>query len=120
VNERAMPLHAALAAVTTRIAERSAVARGAYLRKCAAARAAGPHRTRLSCGNLAHGFAASAGHEKQALAARERPNIGIVTAYNDMLSAHQPFESYPAALKKAAWLAAVLSPSTRVITLPWP
>jgi len=105
VNERAMPLHAALAAVTTRIAERSAVARGAYLRKCAAARAAGPHRTRLSCGNLAHGFAASAGHEKQALAARERPNIGIVTAYNDMLSAHQPFETYPAALKKAAWLA---------------
>ena len=96
-------LHATVAAVTARIAERSVTTRAAYLERIDSARAAGPRRAQLSCGNLAHGFAACTVHEKKALAARDRPNVAIVSAYNDMLSAHQPFETYPAAIKQAAW-----------------
>ncbi len=98
-------IHPVIAAVTTRIVERSAAERAAYLAKIAAAELKGPHRATLSCGNLAHGFAACSLQEKQALASRVRPNIAIVSAYNDMLSAHQPFESYPALIKQAAWQA---------------
>jgi len=100
-----MSLHPTLAAVTERIVARSVAERSAYLAKIDRAQRAGPQRGKLSCGNLAHGFAACSTHEKRALAARERPNIAIVSAYNDMLSAHQPFESYPAAIKQAAWAA---------------
>jgi phosphogluconate dehydratase len=100
-----LALHPTLAAVTQRIAARSRDDRAAYLARVRAAQGGGRHRAVLSCGNLAHGIAACAPTEKHALAARERPNIAIVTAYNDMLSAHQPFESYPAALKRAAWAA---------------
>jgi phosphogluconate dehydratase len=96
-------LHATVVSVTERIAERSVTTRAAYLERIDAARAAGPRRAQLACGNLAHGFAACAPHEKKALVAHDRPNIAIVSAYNDMLSAHQPFESYPAAIKQAAW-----------------
>jgi phosphogluconate dehydratase len=94
-----------LAAVTARVVERSAAERRAYLDRIAAASQRGPQRSRLACGNLAHGFAACSPPEKQALAAAERPNIAIVSAYNDMLSAHQPFETYPAEIKRAAWVA---------------
>ena len=84
-----MPLNATVARVTQRIVERSARHRGEYLGRIDAAREAGPRRRRMSCGNLAHGFAGCAA-DKAALRAVAGPNIAVVTAYNDMLSAHQP------------------------------
>ncbi len=93
-----MPLHPAIAAVTDRIRARSETLRGEYLDRMGRAAAAGPVRAHLSCGNQAHAYAAM-GPDKDALAAGRTPNIGIVTAYNDMLSAHQPFESYPALIR---------------------
>ncbi len=88
--------------VTERIKQRSEDSRGAYLARIHAAAQQSPNRSSLSCSNLAHGMAASGAAEKQALAGAKTPNIGIVSAYNDMLSAHQPFESYPALIKQAA------------------
>ncbi|WP_240125088.1 phosphogluconate dehydratase [Thermomonas alba] len=97
----AVPLHPVIARITARIAERSRATRAGYLAQMEAARAQGPFRHRLSCGNLAHAFAA-AGPDKPALRAGRGPHIGIVTAYNDMLSAHQPLEHYPALIRMAA------------------
>lgn len=96
-----MSLHPVVERVTLRIAERSADSRRAYLARVDAARAPGPARLRLSCGNLAHGFAAS-GDDKPALRGSVAANIGIVTSYNDMLSAHQPMEHYPALIRAIA------------------
>lgn len=93
-----MALNPTLAAVTDRIIARSAPTRRAYLDLIAAARDTGLGRPRLSCGNLAHGFAAS-GEDKPAIRAGTAMNIGIVTAYNDMLSAHQPYGRYPEMIK---------------------
>ena len=95
------PLHPVVAEVTARIVERSAPGRTAYLDRIRAAGDRGPARGRLACANLAHGFAASDAPAKQALRGRTKPNVAIVSAYNDMLSAHQPFETYPRALKQA-------------------
>ncbi|MBR9825289.1 MAG: phosphogluconate dehydratase [Alphaproteobacteria bacterium] len=95
------PLNPTVAAVTDRIRQRSAASRRAYLDLIETARRDGRHRDALSCGNLAHGFAACGGSDKQALKAGGWANIGIVTAFNDMLSAHQPFEKYPPIIKKA-------------------
>ena len=83
-----------------RRAQRRAAA-SAYLERIRAAAAEGPARGDLGCANLAHGFAACGADEKLHLRATERRNVAIVSAYNDMLSAHQPFERYPAILKKA-------------------
>jgi phosphogluconate dehydratase len=91
-------LHPQIAAVTARIAERSARSRSAYLDFIAGERDRGGGRPRLSCGNLAHGFAAS-GDDKSTIRAGGLMNIGIVTAYNDMLSAHQPYGRYPEQIK---------------------
>jgi phosphogluconate dehydratase len=88
--------------VTTRIRQRSKKTRAAYLSRVDSAANNGPARKTLSCGNLAHATAASRKRDKATLAANTRANIGIVSAYNDMLSAHQPFEQYPALIKKAA------------------
>ena len=96
-----MSLHPVVERVTERIRERSAPTRSAYLARIEVARAKGTARARLSCGNLAHGFAAS-GDDKDALKLQVKPNLGIVTAYNDMLSAHQPFATYPELIKMAA------------------
>ena len=74
--------------VTERIRERSRPAREAYLARVDAAAARGVHRTQLGCANLAHGFAACNAADKAALAGDAVPNLGIITAYNDMLSAH--------------------------------
>ncbi len=93
-----MPV-AAIEAVTRAVRERSAAARGAYLSRLDAAAKGGRPRSRLSCGNLAHGFAACAADEKVLLQGADAPNVAIVSAYNDMLSAHQPFESYPAIIR---------------------
>ncbi len=87
--------------VTARIIERSRTTRSAYLAKIHAARESEPARGLLGCGNLAHGFAA-AGADKPALRARRAPNIGIISSYNDMLSAHQPLQHYPELIKMAA------------------
>ena len=95
-------LHPVVAQVTQRIVERSRARRDAYLARIDAAQGSGPQRRRLSCGNLAHGFAACASGDKQALRSGHAPNLGIVTSYNDMLSAHQPLERFPDLLKAAA------------------
>jgi phosphogluconate dehydratase len=94
-------LHPVVESVTARIAERSRRTRADYLARMDAARQAGPARQRLSCGNLAHGFAAS-GPDKPRLRGGDTGNIGIVTSYNDMLSAHQPYEPYPSLIRMAA------------------
>ncbi|TXI48233.1 MAG: phosphogluconate dehydratase [Lysobacter sp.] len=96
-----MPLHPVVERVTARIAERSRHTRSAYLDKIERARTQGPARGRLGCGNLAHGFAA-AGGDKPMLKTGAGGNLGIVTAYNDMLSAHQPMEHYPTLIRMAA------------------
>jgi len=88
--------------VTDRIAARSADTRRDYLRRVDEARQAGVNRAVLSCGNLAHGFAACSPSDKAKLAGNRALNLGIVTSYNDMLSAHQPYETYPAIIKDAA------------------
>ncbi|MGI9200526.1 MAG: dihydroxy-acid dehydratase, partial [Woeseiaceae bacterium] len=88
--------------VTKRIQERSETSRRAYLARIHAAANNGPSRTGLSCSNLAHGMAASRKSDKESLTAGKAANIGIVSAYNDMLSAHQPFEEYPAQIKQVA------------------
>ena len=98
-----MAMNAAIHDVTQRIIERSRDTRADYLARMDAAGHAGPHRGRMSCSNLAHGFAAEGEGVKDALAGDTRPNVGIVTAFNDMLSAHQPFERYPDIIKQAAW-----------------
>jgi len=96
-----MALHDTLHKVTQRIAARSRDSRGAYLENLARAAEAGPARAHLSCGNQAHAYAAMA-QDKQRLAEGRAPNLGIVTAYNDMLSAHQPFQGFPDVIKAAA------------------
>lgn len=96
-----MSLHPTIARVTDRIRARSADSRGLYLERLAKAATDGPARGHLACGNQAHAYAAM-GDDKAALAAGRAPNIGIVTAYNDMLSAHQPFETYPTLIRAAA------------------
>jgi phosphogluconate dehydratase len=93
-----MTLHPAIEAVTARIVERSAQTRGRYLQLIRDQRERGIDRSRMACGNLAHGFAA-AGEDKPAIRAGGAMNIGIVTAYNDMLSAHQPYYRYPEQMK---------------------
>ncbi|HUL09264.1 MAG TPA: phosphogluconate dehydratase [Candidatus Acidoferrum sp.] len=97
-----MAPRAGLQQVTARIRERSRSARAAYKDRVARAQEQGPHRARLSCGNMAHVTAACPAHDKSALATGRAGNIGIVTAYNDMLSAHQPFERFPEIIKQAA------------------
>lgn len=96
-----MTLHPTVDAVTDRIIERSRPHRRAYLDLIERERHSGVDRPRLSCGNLAHGYAA-AGEDKPVIAAGRGMNIGIVTAYNDMLSAHQPYADYPERMKQYA------------------
>jgi phosphogluconate dehydratase len=96
-----MPVHPRLAEVTERIAERSARTREAYLERLRQAAERGPKRAALSCSNLAHGFAACDLHDKQALKGDAKANIAIISSYNDMLSAHQPLERFPALIKEA-------------------
>src|SRR5437764_581676 len=93
-----MSLNSTVAAVTDRIIERSRPTRRRYLDLMGEQKERGINRPRLSCGNFAHGFAA-AGEDKDAISHFAGPNIGIVTAYNDMLSAHQPYGRYPEQMK---------------------
>src|SRR6202162_3002964 len=95
-------VHRQVRTVTERIRERSAPGRAGYLERMDAARRQGSVRAGLSCTNLAHGFAASDTGDKEPLKLMRWPIVAIVSAYNDMLSAHQPLERYPALIKRAA------------------
>ncbi|WP_297103984.1 phosphogluconate dehydratase [uncultured Devosia sp.] len=97
-----MTVRQAIQDVTDRIAARSRDSRRDYLNRLDAAREQGVYRAALSCGNLAHGFAACSPTEKAALAGNKTLNLGIVNSYNDMLSAHQPYQFYPDIIKEAA------------------
>ena len=97
-----MMLNPVLETVSERIKERSLDTRRQYLARMANAAQAGPARGHLSCSNLAHGMAACASQDKNRLTDELVPNIAIVTAYNDMLSAHAPYERYPALIKETA------------------
>ncbi|MBX5162316.1 MULTISPECIES: phosphogluconate dehydratase [unclassified Rhizobium] len=97
-----MSAHARISAITDRIVERSKPTRERYLERLRAAASKGVARSVLGCANLAHGFAVCSPADKDALAGDRIPNLGIITAYNDMLSAHQPFETYPAIIREAA------------------
>jgi phosphogluconate dehydratase len=88
--------------VTSRIVERSQKTRSQYLSMIAASRKPGPYRSGMSCANIAHAFAAMPTSDKLVIRQERQPNLGIVTAYNDMLSAHQPYELYPQQLKNSA------------------
>jgi phosphogluconate dehydratase len=95
-------LNATIARVTDRIIARSAPRRARYLELIEARRNPDPMRLRLAAANRAHGFAACPAHDKEILKTGRWPSIGIVTAYNDMLSAHQPLQHYPDLIKTAA------------------
>jgi len=95
-------LNPVVAEVTARIVERSRVTRAASRRGMAPARDPGAGRSKLSCANWAHAFAGQTIADKLTAMGGKAPNVGIVTAYNDMLSAHQPFERFPAVIREAA------------------
>ena len=95
-------MHPTLQEVTARIVERSRDSRARYLASVASMRRPGPYRSDLGCANAAHAFAAMPGADKLRLRESRQPNIGIITAYNDMLSAHQPYEHYPERLRATA------------------
>ncbi|MET9782320.1 phosphogluconate dehydratase [Nocardiopsis alba] len=101
MSERHPDVHPVVDEVTRRLAERSAPTRSAYLERIREAVRRGPARTSLGCANLAHGFAACGVGDKLALSGDVTPNVAIVSAYNDMLSAHQPLGAYPEIIKAA-------------------
>jgi len=92
----------ALVEVTQRIRERSAASRAAYLARVQSAIARPRGSDRMGCANVAHAFAALPTNDKLRVVAQRAPHIGVVTAYNDMLSAHQPYEGYPALIRDEA------------------
>jgi phosphogluconate dehydratase len=96
-----MALNQTIAKVTNRIIERSKPTRSIYMDRMHLAASEGPRRSHMTCGNQAHAYAAM-GADKDALVAEKVPNLGIITSYNDMLSAHQPFATYPDCIKAAA------------------
>ncbi|WP_273150740.1 phosphogluconate dehydratase [Methylophaga thiooxydans] len=95
-------VHPVLEAVTNDVIERSKKTRAVYLARIDEAIEQGPHRAVLGCGNLAHGFAACSMGDKADLAGDKKANIAIISSYNDMLSAHEPFKDFPAIIKEAA------------------
>jgi phosphogluconate dehydratase len=96
------PVHPVVAQVTQRIQGRSHDQRVQYLRMLAQAQKPGPYRKDLGCANLAHAYAGMSGDSKLKLLQARQPNLGIVTAYNDMLSAHKPYESHPELIRQVA------------------
>jgi phosphogluconate dehydratase len=97
-----MTIHSRIGEVTERIARRSRSSRDQYLERTRRAAETRVRRGKLSCSNLAHGFAACAPGDKALLAGDDAPNLGIITAYNDMLSAHQPYGRFPDIIRQAA------------------
>jgi phosphogluconate dehydratase len=96
------PLHPVIGSITERIIARSADSRAAYLERISTAASQTASRTRLSCSNLAHVYAGVEGSDRAELRSMRWANLAIVSAYNDMLSAHQPLERFPALIKQAA------------------
>ncbi len=96
------PMNPTLMAVTERIEQRSATSRAAYLQVLAQAKKPGPYRGGMGCANAAHAYAAMPANDKLVLHQERQPNVGVITAYNDMLSAHQPYEHYPEKIRAAA------------------
>jgi phosphogluconate dehydratase len=92
----------AVDSITQRIRERSAPTRRAYLARIERDAQRDRSTDRMGCANVAHAFAAMPANDKLRVVAQRAPHIGVVTAYNDMLSAHQPYESYPAVIRDAA------------------
>ena len=97
-----VPVHPAIQVVTKRICARSAATRAAYLAQLARYAARAPGAERMGCANVAHAFAAMPGDAKLRVVAHRAPHIGIVNAYNDMLSAHAPLQHYPDLIKAEA------------------
>ncbi len=97
-----LPMNPTLMAVTERIEQRSATSRAAYLEVLAQAKKPGPYRGGMGCANAAHAYAAMPANDKLVLRQERQPNLGVITAYNDMLSAHQPYEHYPEKIRAAA------------------
>ncbi len=97
-----MSVNAVVAAVTEKLVQRSKPQRARYLERIEVQRSSQPKRKTLGCANLAHGFAACGPGDKAELRNGDGPNLAIVTSYNDMLSAHQPFEGYPDIIRQAA------------------
>lgn len=97
-----MKLNSTIEEITARIIARSAETRSLYLKQMQQARIDGVARSAMSCGNLAHAYAGCSSHEKGALAENELKNIGIITSYNDMLSAHKVYEDYPKQIRTYA------------------
>ncbi len=97
-----MAIHSAVSDITARIAERSLPARSAYLEQLRAASTREPSVDRMGCANLAHAVAGIPLDDRFKVVTQRAPNIGIVTAYNDMLSAHAPLQGYPALIKDEA------------------
>jgi len=95
-------LHPTLQSVTQRIEQRSAASRQSYLNVLSKAKKPGPYRGGMGCANAAHAYAAMPAQDKLVLRQERQPNVGIITAYNDMLSAHQPYENYPEKIRAAA------------------
>jgi phosphogluconate dehydratase len=102
-------LNSRIAEVTDAVRNRSRTTRDAYMARTRDAAAAFPARSGLSCANLAHAYAPMPAGDKHRLATGAAPNIGIITSYNDMLSAHQPYERYPEVIRRAARLAGGLA-----------
>src|SRR5690606_31998921 len=100
--EDSVDIHPQLHTVTERVRQRSVDTRARYLRRVAQQQSLQVRRPGLGCTNLAHGYAAAPKGDKIWLRTPHAPNIGIVSAYNDMLSAHQPLQAYPAWIKEAA------------------
>ena len=97
-----MPMNSTVVQVTQCIRERSAPLRQAYLARVAAAAQRPRGSDRMGCANVAHAFAAMPADDKLRIVAERAPHIGVVTAYNDMLSAHQPYEGFPAVIRDEA------------------
>jgi phosphogluconate dehydratase len=100
-GRHSVPVNGVVAEVTARIRARSADSRAAYLARVAAAASERPARTAHGCSNLAHGFAGCVGPDREALRESQVPGVAIVSAYNDLLSAHQPLHEYPEWIKAA-------------------
>ncbi len=94
-------MHPVIEEVTEQVIKRSRETRSVYLGRLDAAVEDGPHRAALACGNLAHAFAACPASEKKDLSEDKKGNIAIISAYNDMLSAHEPYKDAPALIKAA-------------------
>ncbi|HMN82474.1 MAG TPA: dihydroxy-acid dehydratase, partial [Burkholderiaceae bacterium] len=109
MSEPSVTLNARVGEVTERIRQRSHDDRQRYLERITRAIERAPRRNRLGCANLAHGFAGCPDPDKAAMVDGHTPNLGIVTAYNDMLSAHQPMETYPSLIRETARAAGALA-----------